>query len=117
MSQTPTNEPIPSQRGDEPPGGAGNAAQPGPLTPPHEISAEDFAARYDEPLEHTLNLDTWEPGENLDRMFARLDQEISAAPCATGVTARPRWNQWRAGISPFAIAMKLASRASEARRS
>jgi hypothetical protein len=45
------------------------------------------------------------------------DQEISAAPCAIGVTARPRRNQWRAGTSPLAIAMKLASRASEARRS
>ena len=45
------------------------------------------------------------------------DHEISAAPCATGVTARPRRNQCRAGTSPLAIARKLASRASEASRS
>ena len=79
MSQTPPNEPIPSQRGDEPPDGTETPAQPGPLTPPEEVSTEDFEASYGEPLEHTLNLDTWEPGENLDRMFARLDQEIGAA--------------------------------------
>jgi hypothetical protein len=36
-------------------------------------------ASYGEPLEQTLNLETWERGENLDRMFARLDREISEA--------------------------------------
>jgi hypothetical protein len=79
MSQTPPNEPIPGQMGDEPPDGTGTTAPPGPLTPPEEVSAEDFEASYGEPFERTLNLDTWEHGENLDRMFARLDQEISEA--------------------------------------
>ena len=45
------------------------------------------------------------------------DQETSAAPCPTGVMGRPRWNQCETGTSPLAIAMKLVSRASEARRS
>ena len=45
------------------------------------------------------------------------DHEINAAPFATGVTARPRRNQCRAGASLLAMAMKLASLASEARRS
>ena len=45
------------------------------------------------------------------------DQEMSAAPCPTGVTARPRRNQCRAGTSLLAIATKLARRASEASRS
>jgi hypothetical protein len=79
MSQTPPNEHIPGQGGDEPPDGAGAAAQPGPLTPPEEISAEDFAASYGEPLKRTLDLETWERGENLDHVFARLDREISEA--------------------------------------
>jgi hypothetical protein len=79
MSQTPPNERIPGQRGDEPQDGTGTAAQPGPLSPPEEVSAEDFEASYGERLERTLNLDTWERGENLDRMFARLDEEISEA--------------------------------------
>ncbi len=35
----------------------------------------------------------------------------------TGVIGRPRWNQCETGTSPLAMAMKLASRASEARRS
>ena len=79
MSPTPPNEPIPGQRGDEPPDGAGATAQPGPLTPPEDVSAEDFEASYGEPLERTLDLETWARGENLDRMFARLDQELSEA--------------------------------------
>jgi hypothetical protein len=79
MSQTPPNEHSPVQGGDEPPDGTGAERQPGPLTPPEEVSADDFEASYGEPLERTLNLDTWEPGENLDRMFARLDMEISEA--------------------------------------
>ena len=42
------------------------------------------------------------------------DQETSAAPPFTAVTVRPSLNQWRVRKSPFAIAKKLASRASEA---
>ena len=45
------------------------------------------------------------------------DQEIRAAPRATGVAVRPSRNQCRAGMSPLAIAKKLAKRASEANRS
>jgi hypothetical protein len=45
------------------------------------------------------------------------DQDTSAAPSPTGVIGRPRWNQCAVGAPPLAIAMKLASRASEARRS
>ena len=45
------------------------------------------------------------------------DQEINAVPRVTGVAARPSRNQCRAGTSPLAIAKKLASRASDARRS
>jgi hypothetical protein len=79
MSQTPPNVHTSGQGGDEPLDDSGAAAQPGPLNPPEEISAGDFVASYGEPLERTLNLETWERGENLDRMFARLDQEISEA--------------------------------------
>ena len=45
------------------------------------------------------------------------DQDTSAAPAPMGVTVRPSRNQCRAGMSPLAMAMKLASRASEASRS
>ena len=45
------------------------------------------------------------------------DHEIKALPRETAVAARPRRNQWRAGMSPLAIAKKLARRASEANRS
>jgi hypothetical protein len=79
MSQTPPNEHTSGQRGDEPPDGTGAERQPGPLTPPEEVSAEDFEASYGESLERTLNLETWERGENLDRLFERLDREISEA--------------------------------------
>jgi hypothetical protein len=46
---------------------------------PEEISGEDFVGSYDEPLGQTLSLETWERGENLDRMFARLNEEIGEA--------------------------------------
>jgi hypothetical protein len=49
------------------------------LTPPEEIGAPDFLASYGESLEHALNLDTWESGNNLDRLLAQLDREIGAA--------------------------------------
>jgi len=58
---------------------AGVQAQPGRLEPPEVISADTFEASYGEPLEQTLNLETWERGENLDRMFERLDREIGQA--------------------------------------
>ena len=45
------------------------------------------------------------------------DHEMSAAPCATGVTLRPSRNQWLDGTSPLAMAKKLASRASDASKS
>lgn len=79
MSQIPQNRPHPDGSGGESAGVAGTTGQPGLLTPPEEISHEDFAAGYGEPLAHTLNLDTWERGENLDRLFARLDREIHEA--------------------------------------
>lgn len=76
MAQTPPTMPSPDQVGDDPLETSAPRDQPGLLTPPEEISAEDFVSSYGESLERTLNLDTWERGENLDRMFARLDQEI-----------------------------------------
>lgn len=76
MAQTPPTMPSPDQVGDDPLEASAPRDQPGLLTPPEEISAEDFVSSYGESLERTLNLDTWERGENLDRMFARLDQEI-----------------------------------------
>jgi hypothetical protein len=79
MSQTPPNPPNPSQRDDEPRATDGTPLQPGSLNTSEEISGEDFVESYDEPLRQTLNLETWEHGENLDRMFARLNKEIGEA--------------------------------------
>ena len=45
------------------------------------------------------------------------DHDSRADPTPTGVMGRPRWNQCETGTSPLAMATKLASRASEARRS
>jgi hypothetical protein len=79
MTQSPPNPSDAGQSGNEPLNDHRARLQPGLLTPPEDVSAADFAASYGEPLERALNLDTWERGENLDRLFARLDQEISAA--------------------------------------
>lgn len=43
------------------------------------VKSEDFSASYGEPLERTLDLETWERGENLLSVFARLEQEINLA--------------------------------------
>src|SRR5437773_3999094 len=45
------------------------------------------------------------------------DQDTSTESSSTGVRARPSRNQCETGTSPLAIATKLASRASDARRS
>ena len=79
MAQTPSSMPNPDQMGYDPLKAAAARDQPGLLTPPEEVSAEDFVSSYGESLARTLNLDTWECGENLDRMFAKLDEEIGEA--------------------------------------
>ena len=43
------------------------------------LVADDFLASYGEPLEQTLNLDTWESGPDLASIFDRLDQEVRQA--------------------------------------
>lgn len=53
--------------------------QPGALAPPVELDAVDFNAEFGEPLDRTLDLDTWTHGEDLSGMFERLDQEVSDA--------------------------------------
>ena len=76
MSHTTPDGPDAGQKTSASSAGAGAQGQPGLLLPPEGISGEDFVAGYGESLEQTLNLETWERGENLDRMFARLDREI-----------------------------------------
>jgi len=50
------------------------------LLPEAEVfSATDFANAFGESLLQTLDLDTWDRGENLVQAFARLDQEVSDA--------------------------------------
>ena len=51
-----------------------------------------------------------------DRQTVAL-QDSSVGLPSTLVTNLPRWNQCFSGTSPLAMAMKLASRDSEARRS
>ena len=46
---------------------------------PELIGADDFLSSYGEPLEQTLNLDTWESGPDLASIFERLDQEVNQA--------------------------------------
>ena len=61
----------------------------------------------------------------LERRRASLAGPVTASsrwrsradPMPTGVIGRPRWNQCETGTSPLAMAMKLASRASDASRS
>lgn len=43
------------------------------------IEADEFEASYGEPIEDTLDLDTWRAGEDLAGVFERLDQEVGEA--------------------------------------
>ena len=44
-----------------------------------EIGEADFIAQYGESLAQTLDLDTWDRGENLASTFERLDREVAEA--------------------------------------
>ncbi len=44
-----------------------------------DVTAEKYEAAFGEPLERTLDLDTWTPSENLAALYERLEQEIKAA--------------------------------------
>jgi hypothetical protein len=43
------------------------------------IGAKEFESAYGESLTSTLNLDTWQPGENLASLYGRLEEEILEA--------------------------------------
>ena len=52
-------------------------ASPGPdLT---VIEAREFETSFGEPLARTLDLDTWQPGENLAALYGRLEKEVEEA--------------------------------------
>lgn len=43
------------------------------------VDADEFAAGFGEALHHTLDLDTWQPGEHLAALYERLEAEITNA--------------------------------------
>ena len=53
--------------------------QPGLQTTSEIIGADDFLTGFGEPLKNTLDLDTWERGEDLVGVFERLDYEVNQA--------------------------------------
>lgn len=60
---------------------AGVVAQPVADIPIDEelISADEFAEAYGEPLERTLDLDTWETGPNLPALYESLTAQVAQA--------------------------------------
>ncbi|HXG36825.1 MAG TPA: hypothetical protein VNL15_07635 [Dehalococcoidia bacterium] len=54
-------------------------APPPPSTEPALVDAHEFEAAFGEPLARALDLDTWQPGENLAALYGRLEQEIEQA--------------------------------------
>jgi hypothetical protein len=53
--------------------------QPGDLAPAPVIDAQDFESEFGEPLDRTLDLDTWTDGRDFSGIFERLDEEVSSA--------------------------------------
>lgn len=43
------------------------------------ITRDEFTTAFNEPLENTLDLDTWQPGGNLLELYERLRQEVAEA--------------------------------------
>lgn len=43
------------------------------------VDSEEFEAAFGESLARTLDLDTWEPGENLAALYQRLEHEVEEA--------------------------------------
>src|SRR5437016_5162027 len=52
---------------------------PAPEVGPPAIDADEFIASFGESLSQTLDLDTWQPGENLPALYGRLEREIEEA--------------------------------------
>jgi hypothetical protein len=55
---------------------------PVPLPPSAEpalVDAHEFETAFGEPLARALDLDTWQPGENLAALYSRLEEEIEQA--------------------------------------
>jgi hypothetical protein len=50
-----------------------------PVSRPAGATAEAFAARFQEPLDRALDLDTWRPGADLVAEYARVEAEIAGA--------------------------------------
>ncbi|GIW04410.1 MAG: hypothetical protein KatS3mg059_1030 [Thermomicrobiales bacterium] len=71
MSATPAENPSPP------------TAQVRPVPPApgdQRLMADDaFQAAFGEPLSRTLDLETWLPGEDLQRLYERLEQEVKGA--------------------------------------
>jgi hypothetical protein len=62
-----------------------------PTAPDGEITPEGVEAAFGEPLEQTLDLATWTPGEDLAALYERLEQTIQeAVRFEDGVRARVR---------------------------
>src|SRR5260370_35161319 len=59
--------------------GDGMAEQPGTNSPPEVIDHGDFRSAYGETLQQTLDLDTWDRGEDLAGLYERLNQEVEQA--------------------------------------
>jgi hypothetical protein len=47
--------------------------------PREPVSGDEFTAAFNEPLAHTLDLDTWHPGEDLVELYERLRKEVAEA--------------------------------------
>lgn len=50
-----------------------------PVARPHPLSAEAFAESFGEPLQRTLDLDTWRQGADMVKEYARIEHEIATA--------------------------------------
>jgi hypothetical protein len=72
------------------------SVEPAASAEPSEITAEDFRASFGEDLRRALDVDTWLAGEDLSKVFGRLQDEVEQAIESEGRILR----QIRARVFP-----------------
>lgn len=52
---------------------------PNQASPVSMVGADEFREEFGEPLERTLDLETWRPGEDLGELYGQLEAQVTAA--------------------------------------
>ncbi len=89
--EVPASAPSPAPA---PPKDVPASGQPGNLVPPPIIDDQDFEQGFGEPLDRTLDLDTWQSGLYLCGDWERIERELGEALEQKQRNVQPIRNRW-----------------------